>query len=108
MVNVTSIVLSLFGSVTYGITHGILYLVIEPYILKHFEELPFFDESMAELTTSGVSHGITLLIVASIMYGIKKKYEITELVFLDIIGILFGISLVLIGYYIYNKNNSSK
>ena len=40
MVNVTSMFL-LFGSVTYGITHGILYLVIEPYILNILKNLVF-------------------------------------------------------------------
>ena len=52
-------------------------------MLKHFEDVTFFDESMSELTTSGVTHCITILIVSAVMYYIKKKYDLNESVFLD-------------------------
>lgn len=109
MVNIdaSKIALSFLGSIIFGIIHGILYLVIEPHILEYVEDITFFDESMAGVTTSAISHCITILVVYALMYNINKNYELFENILIDVAGILIGISIILTGYYIYIKNSNN-
>ena len=37
------------------------------------------------------------------MFYINKNYELYENIFIDMVGIMIGLLLILIGYYIYKK-----
>jgi xanthosine utilization system XapX-like protein len=112
---VTGILLSLISSVLFGFIDSLFFLIGESSLQSVFNNISFFDENMSELTTGGISAAVSLFVATGLVKLIKHKAEIIESPFVDAIGIIIGMLIVLLGYYIYkeiskinNNNNNNR
>ena len=97
------ILLSLISSILFGFIDSLFFLIGESSLQSIFNKISFFDENMSELTTGGISAAVSLFVATGIVKLIKKKAEIIESPFVDALGIIIGMLLVLLGYYLYKQ-----
>jgi hypothetical protein len=99
------IVISLLSAVIFGFMDSLCLLIGEYSLRDQLKKIPALDSTMRELTTGGISAAVALLIATGVVNLLKKNvvYELIEHPMLDVTGILIGLTLVLVGYFIYKQ-----
>lgn len=100
--------LSLLSAIIFGLVDAGLFLSAEELLQKQFNKIWFFNNSMSELLTGGVSAAVAILVASTIKYLLHKKYKIVENPLFEFSGILIGTFLVLAIYYAVNAKKIKK
>ncbi len=97
------ILISLISTILFGIIDSLIFLIGEETLQKKFNSIKFFDETMSEILTGGISAAIALFIASFIRIRLHQSYKILDHPLIDAIGIISGTLLVIIFYYLYKK-----
>lgn len=97
------LLISLISTLLFGIIDSLIFLFGEEYLQKKLNTIDFFDETMSEVLTGGISASIALFIASFIRVRLHQHYKILDHPLIDAIGIILGSLLVIIFYYLYKK-----
>tara|TARA_X000000950_G_scaffold289440_1_gene413506 strand:+ start:6444 stop:6785 length:342 start_codon:yes stop_codon:yes gene_type:complete len=107
---------SLIATIIFGFLDAIIFLFAETSVqIWLINNVPFFDNNVAELLTGGLSAALSIFFASGIRLKVKKMYDIIENPLVDVIGIIIGTVIVIFLYWIYkfiikslNRNNNKK
>ena len=94
---------SLISAISFGMVDSIIFLLCESSIQIQLNKFSFFDEKMAELVTGGLSAAISMYIAVKIHDKLRHNYTFIVNPIYDVIGVLLGMMIVLMAYYVFMK-----
>ena len=104
------IVYSLIGSIVFGLVDAIFFLALESDMQEWLLSINYIDHMMAPLIICGISSGISIFICNTLNHILKTRYkiELRESAAMDVFGILFGTSIVILVYYLFMTHRFKK
>lgn len=101
MISIKLLLLSIFGTIMFGIIDGVFFFIVDEELVKYIERLSFFDTVSSQLFIGGLSAAISILFASIIEHFISKYYKLYQNAFLDSFGILVGTFLMILSYKLY-------
>ena len=101
----TSLLLGLFTGIFFSMIDSVLFLFSEKE-LEHYlmEKIPFLERDELILLLSAGCAAVAIFIANYIEHHITQKYELVKHPFLDALGIIIGVFLVIGIYELYRRN----
>lgn len=95
------ILLSLIGTIFFGIIDGLFFLFIEESLTNKLKNIEFLDNITIPLIIGGLSASLSIFVSSFISKILHKHFEILDKPIIDSIGILIGTIIVIFGYNIF-------
>jgi len=100
-------VLSLLSTILFGVIDSVLFLVCERTIQKEMMKIQGVDETMAELTISGISAAVAIFVTFYVYDLIRKYHKIKDHPAFDAVGVLVGTGIILLVYVVWKSYRSN-
>jgi hypothetical protein len=101
--NLITLLRSFLSTTIFCLIDGVLFLLTEKTLQKEFRKIPGFDDNMAELGAGGIAASIAIFITFYTYDMIQSRYHLIDHPLLDSLGVLIGMLIVLLGYYLYKR-----
>jgi len=100
--------IGMIASLTFGIVDAINFLLLEKYLRKACETIPYLDDDLIPLLTGGLSAAISIGIAYYVEQRIGYYYTILKHPALSAIGVITGTVLVMLTYKVYRSTLDSQ